>query len=153
VSIDDFAERSKQRDTRHVLRANQKPRGGPYRLLPRRGTDHCHRRVLHRRPFGSLDHGHTGILRCVRAGFVTYSNAAKIESLGVAPPILEQFGAVSAEAARAMAEAPSPIPRPAWHFRSPNRGPAVAHLKSLSASCILAWRAGRRHHRCRETLR
>ena len=36
-------------------------------------------------------------------GFVTYSNAAKIESLGVAPPILEQFGAVSAEAARAMA--------------------------------------------------
>ena len=37
-------------------------------------------------------------------GFVTYSNSAKIESLGVAPPILEQFGAVSAEAARAMAE-------------------------------------------------
>ena len=36
-------------------------------------------------------------------GFVTYSNAAKIESLSVAPPILEQFGAVSAEAARAMA--------------------------------------------------
>jgi nicotinamide-nucleotide amidase len=36
-------------------------------------------------------------------GFVTYSNSAKIESLGVAPPILEQFGAVSAEAARAMA--------------------------------------------------
>jgi nicotinamide-nucleotide amidase len=36
-------------------------------------------------------------------GFVTYSNAAKIESLGVAPRILEQFGAVSAEAARAMA--------------------------------------------------
>jgi nicotinamide-nucleotide amidase len=36
-------------------------------------------------------------------GFVTYSNAAKIESLGVAPRILEQFGAVSAETARAMA--------------------------------------------------
>jgi len=36
-------------------------------------------------------------------GFVTYSNAAKIESLGVAPQILERFGAVSAEAARAMA--------------------------------------------------
>jgi nicotinamide-nucleotide amidase len=36
-------------------------------------------------------------------GFVTYSNAAKIESLGVAPQILERYGAVSAEAARAMA--------------------------------------------------
>ena len=37
-------------------------------------------------------------------GFVTYSNAAKIESLGVAPRILERYGAVSAEAAHAMAE-------------------------------------------------
>jgi nicotinamide-nucleotide amidase len=37
-------------------------------------------------------------------GFVTYSNAAKIECLGVSPRILEIFGAVSAEAARAMAE-------------------------------------------------
>jgi nicotinamide-nucleotide amidase len=36
-------------------------------------------------------------------GFVTYSNAAKIECLGVSPRILEDFGAVSAEAARAMA--------------------------------------------------
>ncbi len=37
-------------------------------------------------------------------GFIAYSNAAKIESLGVAPRILQDFGAVSAEAARAMAE-------------------------------------------------
>jgi nicotinamide-nucleotide amidase len=36
-------------------------------------------------------------------GYVTYSDAAKIDSLGVAPQILEQFGAVSAEAARDMA--------------------------------------------------
>jgi nicotinamide-nucleotide amidase len=36
-------------------------------------------------------------------GFVTYSNAAKIESLGVRSRILEQFGAVSAETASAMA--------------------------------------------------
>ena len=36
-------------------------------------------------------------------GFVTYSNAAKIECLGVSPRILEDFGAVSAEAAQAMA--------------------------------------------------
>ena len=37
-------------------------------------------------------------------GFVTYSNAAKIECLGVSPRILVDFGAVSGEAARAMAE-------------------------------------------------
>jgi nicotinamide-nucleotide amidase len=36
-------------------------------------------------------------------GFVTYSNAAKIECLGVSPRILKDFGAVSGEAARAMA--------------------------------------------------
>jgi nicotinamide-nucleotide amidase len=36
-------------------------------------------------------------------GFVTYSNEAKIECLGVPLSILETFGAVSAEAARAMA--------------------------------------------------
>ena len=37
-------------------------------------------------------------------GFVTYSNAAKVECLGVSPGILEIFGAVSGEAAKAMAE-------------------------------------------------
>jgi nicotinamide-nucleotide amidase len=37
-------------------------------------------------------------------GFVTYSNLAKQESLGVDPAILAAFGAVSAETARAMAE-------------------------------------------------
>lgn len=36
-------------------------------------------------------------------GFVTYSNAAKEEMLGVPRDILERFGAVSAETARAMA--------------------------------------------------
>ena len=36
-------------------------------------------------------------------GFVTYSNAAKEEMLGVPADILERFGAVSAETARAMA--------------------------------------------------
>jgi nicotinamide-nucleotide amidase len=36
-------------------------------------------------------------------GFVTYSNAAKIECLGVSERILETFGAVSEETARAMA--------------------------------------------------
>ncbi len=37
-------------------------------------------------------------------GFVTYSNKAKIDMLGVAPETLEQFGAVSPETAAAMAE-------------------------------------------------
>jgi nicotinamide-nucleotide amidase len=36
-------------------------------------------------------------------GFVTYSNAAKIEMLGVSAKTLEKFGAVSEEAAKEMA--------------------------------------------------
>ena len=37
-------------------------------------------------------------------GVVTYSNAAKIELLGVEPDLIERHGAVSGEVARAMAE-------------------------------------------------
>ena len=37
-------------------------------------------------------------------GFVTYSNAAKVELLGVPATLIEAHGAVSAEVARAMAE-------------------------------------------------
>jgi len=37
-------------------------------------------------------------------GFVTYSNEAKVESLGVAAALIQAHGAVSAEVARAMAE-------------------------------------------------
>jgi nicotinamide-nucleotide amidase len=40
----------------------------------------------------------------VDRGFVTYSNAAKTELLGVPPAVLAAHGAVSAEAAVAMAE-------------------------------------------------
>jgi nicotinamide-nucleotide amidase len=36
-------------------------------------------------------------------GFVTYSNAAKIECLGVPEQLLQKFGAVSEEAAKSMA--------------------------------------------------
>lgn len=36
--------------------------------------------------------------------YVTYSNQAKFEMLGVMPELIEEFGAVSAEVARAMAE-------------------------------------------------
>lgn len=37
-------------------------------------------------------------------GFVTYSNQAKMEMLGVPAPLLDQYGAVSEPVARAMAE-------------------------------------------------
>jgi nicotinamide-nucleotide amidase len=37
-------------------------------------------------------------------GFVTYSNAAKVEMLGVPNDLIEQYGAVSEAVARAMAE-------------------------------------------------
>src|SRR5437763_17191819 len=40
----------------------------------------------------------------VDRGFVTYSNAAKQDQLGVASDLIEKFGAVSDETARAMAE-------------------------------------------------
>lgn len=45
-----------------------------------------------------------GSSRAVDRGFVTYSNAAKTEVLGVAPELIERHGAVSEEVARAMAE-------------------------------------------------
>ncbi len=37
-------------------------------------------------------------------GFVTYSNQAKIDVLGVKPDVIEKFGAVSEQTAKAMAE-------------------------------------------------
>jgi len=37
-------------------------------------------------------------------GFVTYSNEAKVELLGVSPDLIKNYGAVSAEVATAMAE-------------------------------------------------
>ncbi|RYG92106.1 CinA family protein [Loktanella sp. IMCC34160] len=40
----------------------------------------------------------------VDRGFITYSNAAKIEMLGIRPETLDQFGAVSEEIAREMAD-------------------------------------------------
>lgn len=45
-----------------------------------------------------------GASEMVDRGFVTYSNAAKSEMLGVAPELIEAHGAVSQEVARAMAE-------------------------------------------------
>ena len=46
----------------------------------------------------------SGASSVLERGFVTYSNDAKLEILGVMPDILAQFGAVSAESAAAMAQ-------------------------------------------------
>src|SRR5438477_12030657 len=40
----------------------------------------------------------------VDRGFVTYSNSAKRDQLGIASELIERFGAVSEEVVRAMAE-------------------------------------------------
>jgi nicotinamide-nucleotide amidase len=45
-----------------------------------------------------------GASAVLERGFVTYSNSAKIEMLGVPAPMIAAKGAVSAETARAMAE-------------------------------------------------
>lgn len=45
-----------------------------------------------------------GSSRAVDRGFVTYSNDAKADLLGVPPELLETYGAVSEQVARAMAE-------------------------------------------------
>ena len=50
-------------------------------------------------------------------GFVTYTNAAKTEMLGVPPALIEAKGAVSEEVARAMAEGA---------LRHSDAGPAIA---------------------------
>lgn len=45
-----------------------------------------------------------GISQCFMGGMIVYSNQAKIERLGVSSTTLEQYGAVSKETAREMAE-------------------------------------------------
>ena len=46
----------------------------------------------------------SGVSEVFSEGFVTYSNRAKEKNLGVACELLEKYGAVSEEVARAMAE-------------------------------------------------
>jgi nicotinamide-nucleotide amidase len=48
--------------------------------------------------------GVAGSSAALERGFVTYSNTAKVEMLGVPAALIETHGAVSAEVARAMAE-------------------------------------------------
>ena len=46
----------------------------------------------------------SGVSEIFSEGFITYSNEAKVKNLDVAREILEKYGAVSEEVARAMAE-------------------------------------------------
>ncbi len=46
----------------------------------------------------------SGVSECYKSGFITYSNKAKRKILGVKKSILDKYGAVSRETAKAMAE-------------------------------------------------
>ena len=68
-------------------------------------------------------------------GFVTYSNAAKEELLGVEPDTLKEHGAVSEETAREMAEARSR----ARKARSRSRSPALPARAAAAARSRWGW--------------
>lgn len=81
----------------------------------------------------------------VDRSFVTYSNAAKIELLGVAPALIAEHGAVSAEVARAMAEgaiarAPVQIAVAVTGITGPGGGTPTKPLGLVHLACA---RAGR----------
>ena len=66
-------------------------------------------------------------------GFVTYSNASKIEMLGVSPQLIDQYGAVSEGVVRAMTQAPWPPLRRIGPLLSAGlRGPGAGAPKSPS---------------------
>jgi len=81
----------------------------------------------------------------VDRGFVTYSNAAKIELLGVAPALIAEHGAVSAEVTRAMAEgalarAPVQLAVAVTGITGPAGGTATKPVGLVYVACA---RAGR----------
>lgn len=71
-------------------------------------------------------------------GFVTYSNEAKAELLGVSPYLIQTHGAVSAEVAMAMAEGAIKIQKrfSAYQLRA-LQAPPVGPSKNLWDLCIL----------------
>jgi nicotinamide-nucleotide amidase len=69
-------------------------------------------------------------------GFVTYSNEAKTEMLGVPAELIAKHGAVSEEVVRAMAEGAPSLTRPGQHCRDRGLpGRAEALPKSLWGRC------------------
>ncbi len=78
-----------------------------------------HRRELHGRPGGRRDLRDPRPSDVFERGFVTYSNRAKQELLGVPGDLIADLGAVSEPVARMMAEGASKTPTPTWPWRSP----------------------------------
>jgi nicotinamide-nucleotide amidase len=73
-------------------------------------------------------------------GFVTYSNAAKTEQLSVPPSLIERFGAVSEEVARAMAEGALRSSTAQWAIAVTGiAGPTGGTLEKPVGTVCFAW--------------
>jgi nicotinamide-nucleotide amidase len=73
-------------------------------------------------------------------GFVTYSNAAKIDQLGVPEALLDRFGAVSIEVASAMAEGALRASRADWAVSVTGvAGPSGGTEAKPVGTVCLAW--------------
>ena len=73
-------------------------------------------------------------------GFVTYSNAAKMDMLGVPPTTLERHGAVSAATARAMAQGALAHSRANWTVAITGiAGPSGGSTEKPVGTVCFAW--------------
>jgi nicotinamide-nucleotide amidase len=73
-------------------------------------------------------------------GFVTYSNEAKIDELGVAPQTVARFGAVSVETAEEMAKGASKASRAQWAIAVTGiAGPSGGTLEKPVGTVCFAW--------------
>ncbi len=79
-------------------------------------------------------------------GYVTYSNAAKMELLGVCADTLKAFGAVSTEVAREMAAGAQARAGVQIAVSIPGHRGARAARKSPRAACV--WHRQRGRHKC-----
>ena len=73
-------------------------------------------------------------------GFVTYSNAAKVDELGVPEALIERFGAVSSEVASAMAQGALRASRADWAVAVTGiAGPAGGTAEKPVGTVCFAW--------------